>query len=600
MNVFMPLIVLVFLLLPVTAKVYPLEEKIKSPLLEKAWELSKSGRHAEAVTALSGYKPDNESLAQYHYIYAKALDAEDKPYQAMEHFSAACLYSPKGEMKEFSCLKKADMFIRMRYFYEAKSLYLIFIRIFPDSEYLEKAYLGLARSNAGTGSFKEAIGNYEKAGNLTEAVFGRANVLQRLGMRKEADEAYARALSKDSTFISQSDETLYYYGENLRISGRFQDAKKYLSSVKDPLFRGKAEISLGLIAMKESLKDEAVSKFKAALLLPDRSVRRQALLNLADIDAMSGRESEAKERLEEIRKKYPYGSEYDEAILRLSSIYYREAKITYAVSLLKELVLRASPRKEALDEFETIILDARKKDKSRFLELWSAVGPWLLDSSRENFLLDIADDLKNTGRPFFEVYQYLAKYGTEKTKVRSLAVLAGFYAEMGDTDVAGEYLKRIRAMKGSGDEVTRVEAKVAYSKKDLKTAAERILSVKKLRADDLMLLGGTLRAAKDQEKALVRYEKTVMETGAGPDTFIKIGDINFENGKRKEALKFYRLALDKEPGNEWALYRTGILTEGPEAEALLRKAEKGKSALNNLSGAILREMDTSRKLTEVF
>lgn len=590
----------IFIILPAASGAESFEELIKAPPLKKAWESLKTNRPSEGIKILSEYQPDTESLAPYHFIYARAMGATQKSLQAIEHLRWAYLYSPKGEMKELSLLERAEAYLKMKYFYEARSDHLVFIKNFPDSKYLGRAHIGLAKSLAGIGLLRDAVKHYEKAGNISEAIFSKANALQGLGRVKEANEAYTSAVFRDSSYVQRSEETLYYFGENLRLMGRLSDARKYLSSVKDASFKDKAEISLGLIAAEESKTDEALKHFRSALLSRDRQVKRRALFNLAEAQTKAGRVDEAKVNLEEIRYKYPYSREYDEVILRLSKLYSKEGKFSGAVSLLKELVFRPSPLREALDEFEAIILDVKGKDTAQFLDLWKSVGPWLLDSSREQFLLKIAEALKNTGRPFLEISVWLSKYGSEAAKTKSLAALASFYAEMGNTNTANEYLRRIKIMKGSGDEILRAEAKIFYAGKDFRSASERLLSIKKIEQGDLNLLGDTLTSAKDVKKAITLYEKAIKETGGNSDVYIRLADILYELGKKTDALNYYRLALNKGPANEWALYRIGTLSDGDEVEEMFKKVGKGNSVLSNLASARLMELNITRKVLETF
>lgn len=600
MNFLLLSIIVIILSCPISSNSELSKEQINSPQLQKALELLNSGKHSEAVKSLSDIKPGPESLAQYHFIYAKALISANRLNDVLEHLRSAYLYSPKGGMKELLLLERAEVYLKMKYFDEAKNIYLIFLKKYPESEHIRKAYTGFARCSFMTGAFRDAIAYYEKAGNLPDAMFGRANTFQRTGMIKEASDAYDKALKNDSAFISRSEETRYYYAENLRMTGRSKDAEKNLSSIKDPLLKNRAEVSLGLIAMEEGSTDQAKKHFSAALSSTDRTVRRLALLRLAGAETKAGRVNESKTMLEEIRYKYPYGKDYDSAVLMLSGIYMGEGRHADAVRILKELVFRSSPQKEALDEFEKIILSAREKDPAQFLDLWKSVGVWLLDSSREKFLLDISETLKGNSRLFLKVTQYLSKHGSVQAKTGSLAMLATYYAETGDTASAGEYLRKLRAMKVNDDELARIESRIAYAGKDLRTASEKILKIKKLQKDDIVFLGKALGSVSNNKQALAKYEKALKETDADAGLYIRLADIYYDTGRKKEALEHYRLALKKDPANEWGLYRTSLLSDSAGTEDMLRKTAKGRSSLDNMSNALLKEIEINKKLTEIF
>lgn len=590
----------IFILFLFTTVVFALEEQINEPLLQKTRDLLNDKRYSEVISLLAEHAPEPHSASHYHFIYGMALSGTNKHLQAADHLRKAYTLLQKREFKEIALLESGNSYNRMRYFYEAQSAFRIFIKNFPDSPHTAKAYLGIAKSTEGIGKLREALEYYNKAEDIPDALFGKANILHRLGMIKDAGEFYIRAILRDNSYLPRNPDALYYYAENLRARGKFEEARKNLSSIREPLFRGKAEISLGLIALESGKVDAASKHFKTAMSFPEINVKRQALLNLAVIQEQSGKINEAMAVYEEIRNKYPYGRDYDEALLRLSRVYRKSERFNDAVSVLKELVFRMSPMKEAIDEFEAIIHHVKTKDREQFLALWKSVSPWLLDSSREKFLLQMSDALRGTGRPFFDLHRFLAKHGSEEGKVKGLSTLARFYADMGDNATAEEYLRRVRPFKKSGDEVLRIEARMLYAKKDLKGTVEKILALKRFENSDVELLGNTITSARDIKKAMAIYEKIIKETGAGAASYVKLADIYYEMGDRKNAGEYYRAAIKKEPDNQWALYRVGLLAEDEESVEIFKKAERGKSPLTKFTGAILKEIEIKRKLKEKF
>ncbi len=236
-----------------------IEEQIKSEPLKKMWNLSNSYKPFRALRELSIYKPDIKSLAIYHFIYGKAYEEIKNYLGAIEHFSLAFVYAANDDLKEVSLLKRADLYVKLGFTYEARANYLIFIENFPSSRYTTKAHLGLAKSLTKINLFREAIEHYKKAGKKPEALFGMANALQRLGKVKEAATAYAEAMLVDYTYPERSPETYYLLGENMRMAGKNADAKYYLTiAAKDSAFKDSASISLGLIAMEESNIEDGI------------------------------------------------------------------------------------------------------------------------------------------------------------------------------------------------------------------------------------------------------------------------------------------------------------------------------------------------------
>jgi tetratricopeptide (TPR) repeat protein len=576
------------------------EEQITSPTLRKAMESLKANKPSDALKIVSEFKPDIATLDQYHFVSGRLRNSMKKPLEAVEHFRKAYLYAPKGDMKEISLIERAETYLGMRYFYEAKSVYFVFLKEFPQSRFLGRVYPGLARSLAEAGSHREAIAYYEKAGNSPDVLIGKANTLHRSGMYPEADNAYAAALETGEALIRTSDESLYYLGENLRLMGKFSEAAKYLSLVKSPPFKSRADLSLGIAAMQQEKSEDAVKSFSDVLSSDDNETKKRAILSMADLDLKQGKMEEAKKRLEDLKVRYPYGKTYDEALLRLARLYRKEGNAEKAAQVLSEVAFKPWLKKEVLAEFEDLLVDARSRDKEQFGRLWKTAGPLLLDASREKFLLEVAADFRNSDGPFLDIVQYLAKYGTEGGKMKSLAILAGYYAEKGDADRAGDYLKKLKAMKGSGEEILRLEARLAYVKKEYKTAAEKFLQVKKLQTGDLNALGDIIAAGQDLPKALARYEKTLKETGGDARAYIRIADIIYGMGRTKDALNYYRMALAKDPNHDWVLYRIGSLTQGPEAEEMLRKVSKQDPTLTKLTEARLKELDLEKKGVDTF
>lgn len=584
--------------MPINSWAEPIDDIIKPQQLKKAWDLLKDRKPQEAINTISEYQTDDSSLPYYYFIYGKALREIKKASMAVENLRKAYIYST-GDLRALSLIERAHSYFDMEYFYEAGTDYRRFIKEFPDSKYIQQAHLGLAKSMSAIGLLREALRHYELVGDIPDAVFGKANTLQRLMMIKEANDIYMSAIQKNSEYIKKDDESLYYFGENLRLMNKYLEAKRYLLLVQGSRFKDKASISLGLIAADESRMQEAIKYFNLALLSKDRKIKRQALLNLADIHLKLGKMNEAIGNLESIRYEYPYGSEYYEAIFRLSGLYRQKDQFSRAVSLLREIIFSASSfRRNALDELEEIILDAIEKDKSLFVELWQSMGKWMFDGSREQTLLKVAEALENKSILFFEIYLWLSKYGSKDAKILSISAISNFYADIGDANKAEEYIKMLKGMKASGDDIKKLEAKIHFIKGNGDSSAELLLSIKNLSSEDLDLLGKTLRSAKDIKKAAVVYERALKNKGGDSLAYIRLADILYEQGRTTEALNYYKLAMDKDPSNEWVLYRISTI-ENVDNEDNNRKI-KNDPILVRMANIRLRELDINKKTMEIF
>ncbi|MDI6800541.1 MAG: tetratricopeptide repeat protein [Thermodesulfovibrionales bacterium] len=574
-------LVIILLICPVNAGAA--EKSVKSNVVASAEELIDQKRPSEAVKILSGYQPAAEEISVYHHVYAKALLQSKRLFESIDHFRLAYVYAKSEETKAAILLERAEVYSKMGYYPEAALNYKVFLKNFP-SNHSEKAYLGLANALYSLGQFSEAARYYDKAGDSLAALYSKANALQSMGKTDEAYNLYRSLLEKDREYAKSSAETAYNIGENLRLMGKQDDAKNYLNSVKDPLIKPKVEISNGLIALEEKKFDRAVKHFKSALQSPDKQLKRQALLHLAETNIKIGKKDEAKANLSEVRNKYPYNKENDKAVLMLSRLYRSEDRLDEAVSVLKELVFRRTPDRNALDELESIIISAAEKDADRLLKVWKSAGQWLLEPSRSNTILKVAKAFLPTGEPFIKVGKWLLKNGSDAEKSECRMMLANFYAELGDTATASGYLNEIKE-KGMEDDIKRLRAKMHYMAGEYRKAFEIFMSAADIKREDIELLADTLRAIKDNSKAVFFYEKALTKAGGSPMAYIKLADLFYDSERKADALKYYRIAVsvlkDKKDHSkdeaEWAHYRVFLLSDGKESVDEITSISKGSA-----------------------
>jgi len=575
------------------------EEGIKDPRLKKAWEMIKTNRPIDSLQFLSDYQTNAETKTYYHFIYGRALEGIKKPVLALEHYRAAYLSAPPGELKELALLERAEGYLKINNYDEAKLLYSLFLTNFNKSKYLEKANLGLAQSLAGIGLLPEALKHYDKAGDRIETIFGKANILHRQGLVKEADEFYSKGILKNKIYFLNSEEILFYYGENLHQMGKDEESIQYLTkTIKNQSFKKKAELVLGQISLKARKYDEAQKYFYSALSSPDRLVRQEALFYLAEAHLGMGKKNEARQILQEYRLKYLSGKAHEEVLLKLAKLDMEGERFDQAAGWIRELILHSSLKKEILMELEGIFLRLKEKDPPRMVSLWNSMGQKFLDPSREPFLMIMTEALKGTGKPFSDLCQWLGKHGSEKVKIRSLIALVNYQVEVGDFNSASDGLKSLKHFKVSGDELVRLEARIFYAKLDYGAASDRLLSLKKMGAKDLSLLEDTLTSSRNINKALAVFEKNLLQLGGNSSGYIKLADILFDKGKKKEALQYYQKALEKDPLNEWALFRAGSLMSGEEAQKILARIKSENSLLGKLAKARQRENEVERKIRE--
>jgi tetratricopeptide (TPR) repeat protein len=582
---------------------------VKSQSLERAMEYIQATNPAEALKILAGYQPSSQDLSLYHYAYAKAYELSKRQYESIAHFRMAYLYSKDDEMKERSLLERAEAYAKIGFHSEATLVLRIFLKKFPHSPYETRAFLGLADSLYRLGLFTEAEEAYEKAGNSTRASYGKANALHSMGKIKDAHEIYLAMLERDRGYVESSQETLYNVGENLRLMGEISAARIYFNSTTASPLKYRAFRSLGLIEFEEGHLDTAKKFFYSALQSPEKQLRRQALLNLTDTYMKQGRQEDAKSILLEIRRKYPYGKEYEEALLLLSQLYKKEGNFKESTSLLKELVFRHPPNQKALDEFESLILAAEEKGEEEFLKLWQNVGHWLLQPSRSQSLLKIAKGLKHSGKPYLETCTWLSQYGSNDVKSESILLLADFYADLGDSARAMKYLQ-IKGLTGKNDDVLRITAKIHRANSEYQKAARLLLDIKELNQGDLVFLADLLESVQNDHKIMEFFKRALNRLSAPPWAYLKLADVLYKMGRKADALQYYQTVVSlyqkgpeiKTQDLQWALYRISELSSSADAKNTLESIRKKNDTdtVHRFSVLLLRELNIAERVNGIF
>ncbi len=574
-----------------------IEEGIVAPELKKAWELTKANRPADALRLLSEKKAGSSTGIYYHFIYGRALESMKKPGEALEHYRSAYFQAPSEELKELTFLERAEAYLRIHNYYEAKTVFSLFRNNFSKSNQVTRTNLGLAQSLTGMGCLPEALQYYEKAGEGLGVIFAKANILHRLGRLEEAHQFYLKGIAADKVYFLSSPEHIFYYGENLQQMGKDQEAVQYLTSkMEDPIFKKKADLVLGGMAFKTRKFEEAQKSFSSALSSPDLLTRQEALFYLAETHSGAGKKTQARQEFQEYWFRYPAGKRYEEVLLKLGKLDLDDGRFEQAMGWIKELSFRSPLKEKTLTELEWFFLQLKEKDPSRLASLWNFIGSKLLNISREPFLLIMTTALKGKGKPYIELQQWLAKNGSERVKSQSIVALVQAQVDTGNLGAAMEGIRSLKSLKASGDEILRLEARICHAKMDYGTASERLLSLKKMEARDISLLQDTLLSARDVDKALAVFQKTLLKLGGNSPAYIKLADAFYEKGKKKEALQWYQKVLENDPMNEWALYRAGSLMAGEEGQKLLGRIKSETSLLGKFARAGLKEIEIQRKL----
>jgi tetratricopeptide (TPR) repeat protein len=586
------------------------DEKDLIPERYKAmWTLLQAGNFYAVLKELPAYKPDDvQSLSAFYYIYAKAHIMASQHLDAVKYLRLAYIYAQDDALKEQALLKRADMYRVSGFVYEARADYVVFLRDFPSSGFDEEAHFGLAESLYSIGLFKEAVTHYQKAGDGPEVLFSMANALQNLGKVTKAEKVYEKALLADKTYPKKSPETYYLIGENMRMAGHLSKAKQHLSLIDFGPFRDRASISLGLVAMEESEIAEAVRNFKAAANSVVEKDRARGLFNLSLAYLKQGNFKEASASLEEIRHNHIDSSLYKDTLLVLSKLYKKEGRIKESVSLLKELVYGKQPPREAFEEIEEIVIKTATKQEKYdmdFVSLWNEVGQWMVDETREAFLLKVADRLRYEGKPFIDLCSWLVENGTERVKGEAAIDLADYYIGIGDVNMSMSYINIAKDAHSPGDWVSRVEVKILRAEGENNAALKKIMMIEKMEKNDLDQLARIItdmnrHASQEVGEAISLYEKLLGKSGWDAEQYINLADYLYAHNEKSKALKYYRIAYRKDPDNEWVMYRVGSDTDMPESKDMFARIEQDDNLLGRMARSKLMEMVLINKVKEVY
>ncbi len=578
---------------------YSIDLAISNPTLKLAFLHIKNGNPNEAAKDLAAYRPPTNPYPPLNFMQGLLYRSQGRMFDAVDSFRGAYVLSADQKLKELALFERSRTYLALKHHIEARADFMIFLKSFPNSKLSEEAHLGLGQALMGLKLYGEAIPSFQQAGQSAAAGFGEAEALGRMGRFDEAERAFREAQTKYPRYLQQSADARYMYGETLRQQGKLFDARQMLKDIQSGPDRERAALGLARIASAEGRDDEAISGLEALKSSQTRQIAVSALLELAAIQARTGRLTEARATLEEIRSKFPYGKEYDAAILGLARIDEAEGKQKDAMGHLRELVMRFQPEAKAVDEYENILKAYLKAgDDEDLKSTWAAIKKWMLDTKREATLLDIAFRLKKLGEPYLDTLQWVEENGSREGRTRALAELVNHYTATGDFQRARTYLDRLKTLQGAkGPDVQRADAAILFAEHDLKGATSRILSIKNPTEDDLLLLGQSYKGSSDPAKAAAYFERAVNSANdPSAAVLLSLADMLYDLGQRQKSLSFYEEAHARDATNEWATYRMAVMSSGPDQEELFKLISPGSSIIGKMAAARLREIQIEKAL----
>ncbi len=578
----------------------------------KVWTLLKSGNPYGVLSVLPEYPPaGREDAAFYHYIYGVAFGGAKQYLRAIEHLRLAHILATGPALRERALIKRADVQLQGGFVYEALADYKLFLKEFPSSIHREEVHLGLAECLMRVGKYREAIRHYDKVEQSAEILYRKANAYQRVGKVRKASGIYVKALKMDPDFPDKDEETAYLLGENFRMQGKYTEARKRLAGIIIGIYRDEARISRGLMAMEDGDFDEAIRLFQTALMSRDRKIKVKALFNLSVVYARSGKTEKAIETLEEIRTKHIDSFYYKDTLLALAKLYRRTGRIEQSVYMLKELVYGKQPPAQAFRELEDIVSEMARKDDVEadggltFRKLWREVGQWLVDRSREKFLLKVARRLRYEGSPFIDLTLWMIENTSPAIRTEAAVLLADYYIEVGDEELAEKYITFTTAPYPPSDMAKRVKARIFIARDMHKKAIRELSRIKDFRKDDMGILLRIIRKTRQSgsgltEKAIALYERRLAKKEWSADEYIGLADILYSMGRRSQASKYIRKAYQKNPDDEWVMYRMAHDVDRSRSRDMFARLGSGNSLLSRLAKTRIMEMNLLNRVSEVY
>ncbi|MBF0317386.1 MAG: tetratricopeptide repeat protein [Nitrospirae bacterium] len=599
------LVVLWLLLVPATrAAALNIADILTTEELKKAWVLLEMKEYQSAVDMLNGChdnsKGQPELVASCNFIYARILESKQETAKAIDRYRKAYQYATNDKIKEEALLHRSELNLLKSFNNDAKLGFQTFIRDYPNSRQINKAYLGLAKSLSGLGKPAESLEVLDKSGsNSSEVLFEKANTLQRMGRVKEAGDVYTTALLKDPGYIRKNnDETLYLYGENLLAAGDVKKARAAFSAVKDASLQDKTALGFAKIALKESRPEMAAEHLKKIANSKEREVKQEAMLNLSRVQLQSGKTEDAKKNLKALKGMGLKDKGKEELISLQIDVDVKDKKYKDAAESIKKLHAKDPGSKAMLDRVEGVMSEAMQGDNNQFVDLWLTYGTMLLDKSREPFILRAKDALKDTGKPYMDVLTWISKNSSDTERHKALGELTDIYSDSGDKASAVRSLAEMKNLKVPSDELIRREARINFTNRDYNEALKSAILIKQFNKEDVDLLRDAILMSPKNETAVLTYEKAIKDSGGTTEDYLALADAFYDLGNMEGATGYYKKVLSLEPANQWASYRLGAVLSSQDSEALLKASGTGDSTIDRLSKAALKERRINKRLAE--
>ncbi|VAX32945.1 hypothetical protein MNBD_NITROSPIRAE02-1666 [hydrothermal vent metagenome] len=570
-------------------------ESYASEPLQKVLEAIDEGRNYEAMRLLSQYKPSEKELPRYFYLKGRALEGAKRHRKAIGYLNRAYITAKDTTLREDALFERGVAYLLSGFHYEAASNFRLFINLYPGSTLIQKAYLNYAQASLKTGNYVEALAYFRKVSDTPEAIFGKAEVFQRLGLFSAAHELYNTGLISYKNYIEKHPDVLYHYAENLRIIGKPEQAKSLFYLLMDTYLRERAYLGLGLIEYARNDMESAGMYLKKASASPDRVIRRQALLNLGKTLISIDRKDRAIEYLKVLQRDYSYTPESEKALLLLAGLMRERKDYLQAEKYLREILFGRKPMRAALNELDILVNESIKNDTGAFKSIWNKSGQWLYTPSRENTLLNVAEALRNSGGDFIRVYTYLTENGSKTIRAKSLSQLAIFFSRLSDIKRVESLVTSLEKLNPGGDEKLRARAWLYYLKGKKKRAYSTITGISLPVNEDIDLLWRVKEGAPSVMTFIKNYKSMARTTGM-PLRYTEMGKLLTDKGMRQKAIKYFSLALKVNPDNAQAMFMLARLNANAP---LIKRLSEKKGLYGSMAKVMIKEQEIKKHILEM-
>ncbi|QWR77534.1 tetratricopeptide repeat protein [Candidatus Magnetomonas plexicatena] len=360
----------------------------------------------------------------------------------------------------------------------------------------------------------------------------------------------------------------------------------------------KAHLKLADAYIDKKMFDEAkkmIATVKGMYMTDDeKAMLRKTYFKLLNTQVSSNALGDAKEILDIIGSMQLTGNEKNELSVSNINMNLKEKKFKEAIEAIAVQLKSTPDSKELSDMLENALTEAMKGDQ--FLSLWDSYGSYLLNPSREKFIIDVKNALKGQGKSYENILQWLSKNGSEKEKYNAFRELSDMSSKAGDKSAAVKYLGQLKGLKVSPDEITRLESDMYYSNGDFRNAILKMMDLKELKKDDMKVIVDTIGQIDDKARGAAFFEKAITTLGGSQNDYLLLADMYAGAGKKDLAIKYYKQILQSDPGNDRALYGIATGSTGAEAEEALKKLSLINSTLGNYAKSMLQQRELDKKL----